>query len=81
MYSCVFTLLLTAAVAVALVHGQSGSCTSGSDYYTPIDIYNAISQAESGGGGWGNCSVTLRETHQASRDYPHQYDDYEATAS
>ncbi|KAI6136479.1 hypothetical protein F5141DRAFT_31941 [Pisolithus sp. B1] len=34
MYSCVFTLLLTAAVAVALVHGQSGSCTSGSDYYT-----------------------------------------------
>lgn len=65
MYSCVFTLLLTAAVAVALVHGQSGSCTSGSDYYTPIDIYNAISQAVSGGGG----------------DYPHQYDDYEATAS
>ncbi|KAI6118981.1 hypothetical protein EV401DRAFT_1965109, partial [Pisolithus croceorrhizus] len=63
MYSRVFILFLTAAVAVALVYHRFGSCTCGSDYYTPIDIYNAISQAVSGGGG----------------DYPHQYDDYEAT--
>lgn len=60
MHSRVFVLLLTAVVATALVHRRSG-CTCGNNYYTSTNIYDAISQAESGGGG----------------DYPHQYEDYE----
>ncbi|KAI6008349.1 ribonuclease T1 [Pisolithus orientalis] len=61
MHSRVFVLLLTAVVATALVHRRSGGCTCGNNYYTSTNIYDAISQAESGGGG----------------DYPHQYEDYE----
>lgn len=48
MYSRVLVSLLTAAVAVALVHRQPGGCTCGSDYYTSTDTYDTISQTESG---------------------------------
>lgn len=51
MHSRVLVLLLAVVAAAALMDRQPGGCACGSNYYTSTDIYNAVSQAESGSAG------------------------------